>query len=135
MATAITSVEVTEEVTQLTVTNPDNLSVDITEEVTQVSVNNLALPTVTVAGSNVATTAHGTVTATDVQTAIEQLADQIFKSDSAPSGIYLQQGDFWYDTDDDILKVYLEVSAGTFEWRPVIISNDDDNSILDGGLY
>ena len=70
-----------------------------------------------------------------MQTAIEQLADQIFKSDSAPSGSNLQEGDFWYDTDDDILKVYLEVSAGTFEWRPVIVSNEDDSSILDGGLY
>lgn len=130
-----TSVTVSESVTELTVSNPDAISVDITEDVTTVSVNNLAIPSQSVTGSNVTIDAHGTVTATDVQTAIEQLADQIFKSDSAPSGSNLQQGDFWYDTDDDVLKVYLEVSAGTFEWRPVIVSNDDDNSILDGGLY
>lgn len=130
-----TSVTVSESVTELTISNPDAISVDITEDVTTVSVNNLAIPTQSVNGTNVTITAHGTVTATDVQTAIEQLADQIFKSDSAPSGSNLQEGDFWYDTDDDILKVYLEVAPGTFEWRPVIVSNEDDSSILDGGLY
>ena len=130
-----TSVTVSESVTELTISNPDAISVDITEDVTTVSVNNLAIPSQSVDGSNVAITAHGTVTATDVQTAIEQLADQIFKSDSAPSGSNVEEGDFWYDTDDDILKVYLEVAPGTFEWRPVIVSNEDDSSILDGGLY
>lgn len=134
MATAITSVEVTEEVTQLTVTNPDNLSVDITEEITQASVNNLAIPTVTVVGSNVVTTAHGTVTATDVQTAIEQLADQLFKSDSAPSGSNLQEGDFWYETDTETLHVYREVSSGVFEWVPILLSTSDSDTI-DGGSY
>lgn len=134
MATAITSVEVTEEVTQLTVTNPDNLSVDITEEITQASVNNLAIPTVTVVGTNVSTTAHGTITATDVQTAIEQLADQLFKSDSAPSGSNLQEGDFWYETDTETLHVYREVSSGVFEWVPILLSTSDSDTI-DGGSY
>ena len=129
-------VETTPDTNTITVTE-ENRAVTVTNASTNVvEVNNLAIPS-GIGGSAdaVSFTPHGTVTATEVQTAIEQLADQMFKSDEAPTGANLDQGDLWYDTNDDILKVYLEVAPGTFEWRPVIVSNEDDSSILDGGLY
>ena len=72
MSTVITSVEVTEEVTQLTVANPDDISVDIKEEVTQVSVNNLALPAQANDAAAVAVSPSGSITATHVQVALIQ---------------------------------------------------------------
>ena len=66
MATVITSVDVTEEVTSITVTNPDDISVDITEDVTQVSVNNLALPAQANDAAGVSVSPSGSITATNV---------------------------------------------------------------------
>lgn len=87
-------------------------------------------------GGVVQVTPYGTITATDLQTALEQLADQNFRSDEEPVGPNVEQGDLWYDIDDDQLKVYRETSPGTFEWVPVIVSNlSDDSDTLDAGSY
>ena len=42
-----------------------------------------------------------------VANALEVLADQFFRGPSAPSGDNLEEGDLWYDTDDNQLK-YIE---------------------------
>ena len=134
MATVHTSVEVTEQVTELTVTNPDDISVDITEEVTQVSVNNLALPEQFNDAAGVAVSPSGSITATNVQDALIQLADHTFRQAAAPSGTNVEQGDFWYETDTETLHVYREVSSGVFEWVPILLSTSDSDT-LDGGSY
>jgi len=134
MSTVITSVEVTEEVTQLTVANPDDLSVDINEEVTQVSVNNLALPTQANDAIAVSVSPSGSITATNVQDALIQLADHTFRQAAAPSGTNVEQGDFWYETDTETLHVYREVSSGVFDWVPILLSTSDSDTI-DGGSY
>ena len=70
---------------------------------------------------------HGTITATNVQAALEQLADQSFRSDTAPTGTVvagvstLSEGDTWYDTNDEQFKVYRETSNGVYEWVPIIV--------------
>lgn len=134
MATIITSVDVTEEVTSITVTNPDDISVDITEDVTQVSVNNLALPAQANDASGVSVSPSGSITATNVQDALIQLADHTFRQAAAPSGTNVEQGDFWYETDTETLHVYREVSSGVFEWVPILLSTSDSDT-LDGGSY
>ena len=130
----ITSVDVTEQVTALTVSDPASLSVDITEEVTQVSVNNLALPAQVNDASGVAVSPSGSITATNVQDALIQLADHTFRQAAAPSGTNVEQGDFWYETDTETLHVYREVSSGVFEWVPILLSTSDSDT-LDGGSY
>ena len=130
----ITSVDVTKQVTALTVSDPASLSVDITEEVTQVSVNNLALPAQVNDASGVAVSPSGSITATNVQDALIQLADHTFRQAAAPSGTNVEQGDFWYETDTETLHVYREVSSGVFEWVPILLSTSDSDT-LDGGSY
>tara|TARA_R100001129_G_C5182124_1_gene208163 strand:- start:19 stop:420 length:402 start_codon:yes stop_codon:yes gene_type:complete len=130
----ITSVDVTEQVTALTVSDPASLSVDITEEITQVSVNNLALPAQVNDASGVAVSPSGSITATNVQDALIQLADHTFRQAAAPSGANVEQGDFWYETDTETLHVYREVSTGVFEWVPILLSTSDSDT-LDGGSY
>ena len=130
----ITSIEVTEQVTSITVSNPESLSVDITEDVTQVSVNNLALPAQINDASGVSVSPSGSITATNVQDALIQLADHTFRQAVAPSGTNVEQGDFWYETDTETLHVYREVSSGVFEWVPLLFSTSDSDT-LDGGSY
>jgi hypothetical protein len=78
-------------------------------------------------------TPHGTVTATNVQAALEQLADQDFRTTSIPTGANVQEGDTWYDTDDNVIKVYRETSSGVFEWTNLVVTDADDT--LDAGAF
>jgi|TARA_R110000764_G_scaffold15121_1_gene43128 hypothetical protein len=78
-------------------------------------------------------TPYGTITATNVQDALKQLADQDFRSTSTPTGTNVSEGDTWYDTDDNIMKVYREVSTGVFAWTNLVVANTDD--LLDAGAF
>tara|TARA_Y100000361_G_C11052950_1_gene286271 strand:- start:230 stop:643 length:414 start_codon:yes stop_codon:yes gene_type:complete len=129
-------VSVVEEVTGITVTSEDAINVSITEDTTSVSVS--AVPATTTADS-ISTTAHGTITAETVQGALEQLADQFFRQTSEPTGDNLGEGDLWYDTANEQLKVYREVSGG-FQWQALVsggfISGEASTmDKLDGGLF
>jgi hypothetical protein len=95
-----------------------------------------AIPSTVSSAESVQVTPHGTVTATDVQEAIEQLADQQFRQAGAPSGTNVEEGDIWYDTDDDQLKVYRETSSNVFEWVAVILGDAaTDSDTLDAGSF
>ena len=84
---------------------------------------------------SVQVTPHGTITATDLQRALEQLADQDFRSDSEPT-VNVEEGDTWYDTEDNQLKVYRETSTGVFEWVPIMVGNiSEDSDTLDAGAF
>ena len=67
-------------------------------------------------------------------TALEKLADQFFRGTNAPTGSNLEEGDLWYDTDDNQLKVYRETSANNFEFVPLAQATGTMNN-LDGGLF
>ena len=55
-------------------------------------------------------------------------------SDSAPSSP--ADGDLWYDTDDDQLKIYRETSPGTFQFVPIMIGDDSaDSDTIDAGSF
>lgn len=69
-----------------------------------------------------------------VANALGVLADQFFRSDSAPTGSNLEEGDLWYDTDDDQLMVYRETSPGNLEFVPLAQATGTMNN-LDGGLF
>ena len=117
-----------------------NVAVSVAENVTTLNIVP-AVTTVEAKGLAVALadagamgfTPHGTITATNVQTALEQLADQDFRSTSTPTGTNVSEGDTWYDTDDNILKVYREVSSNVFAWTNVVVA--DTNELLDAGAF
>ena len=74
------------------------------------------------------------------QEAIEQLADQFYRSSETPSGSNLGEGDIWYDTANEQLKVYREISSGTFAWIALVSGGyiTGEESLmdkLDGGLF
>ena len=133
-----TTIEITEDVTEITATG-DNITVDITDDKTQLTLSHLAISTTipgTLAASNVVTTPYNTLTATDLETALKQLADQDFRGASAPTGSTVSEGDTWYDTDDEQFKVYRETSTGTFQWVPIIVgAAAGDSDTIDAGSY
>ena len=59
------------------------------------------------------------ITATNVQDAIHQLADQKFTGTSAPGAgdANLDEGDLWYDTANNLLKVYRNTT-----WENLVIA-------------
>ena len=131
-----TKIAITEEVTNLSVTNNNSIAVTLSEDVTTVTVNNMALPAQFQDAANIAITPYNTITSTNLQTALQQLADQNFRGTSAPTGTTVQEGDTWYDTDDDQLKVYRETSSGTFQWVPIMVgAADGDSDTVDAGSY
>ena len=84
--------------------------------------------------SDVTYTSHNTLPGGNVQAALEILADQFYRGTDAPTGNNLGEGDLWYDTDDDQLKVYRETSSNIFEFVPLAQATGTMNN-LDGGLF
>ena len=131
-----TTVIITEEVTELTVSNANDISVTLIDDPTVLTVNNFAIPANYMDAENVAFVAHGTITADNVSDALKQLADQDFRTTDTPTGSNIEEGDTWYDTDDNQLKVYRETSSGVFEWVPIMVGNiSDDSDTLDAGAF
>ena len=133
-----TTLEITEAVTDVT-TSGDVISVNLVDDVTTGQAYTLAIPFEVpgqITSSNVTVVPYNTITATNLTDALKQLADQDFRSASAPTGSTVQEGDTWYDTDDDQLKVYRETSTGTFQWVPIIVgSAGGDSDTVDAGSY
>ena len=73
-----------------------------------------------------------------VEGALNFLANQFFVQTTAPtsSTTDLAEGDLFYDTDDNQLKIYRETSTGTFEFVPIMIGNDSaDSDTVDAGAF
>jgi len=131
-----TKVDITEAVTTVDVTNATDVAVTLQDSTTTVTVNNYAVPSAYQDAANTVFTPYNTITATNVSDALKQLADQDFRGASAPTGSTVSEGDTWYDTDDDQLKVYRETSSGTFAWVPIMVGNiSADSDTIDAGSY
>jgi len=83
----------------------------------------------------------GTITATNIQDALHQLADQKFVQSAAPAAAdtNLQEGDLWFNTTDNKLMVYRNTL-----WEEIILdaqlSESSDTSeypdvTLNGGYF
>ena len=135
---AQTTLEVTENVTEVSASG-DTLTITLTDDVTEVQAYTLAVPFEVpgqITASNVTVTPYNTIASTNLQTVLQGLADQDFRGTSAPSGSTVQEGDTWYDTDDDQLKVYRETSSGNFAWVPIMVGNiSPDSDTIDAGSY
>ena len=126
-----------------------NVAVSVSENVTTLNIVP-AVTTVEAKGLAIAlsdsaamgVTPYGSITATNVQAALNQLADQDFRSATAPTGTVvagvstLSEGDTWYDTNDEQFKVYRETSTGVYEWVPIIVGDSSgDSDTLDAGAF
>ena len=138
----VTQVTITEEVTDIAISNTNAISLNLTPDNTTITVNNFAIPINFMDADNVVFTPYNTISATNVNDALKQLADQNFRSDSAPTGSIvagastISEGDTWYDTDDNQLQVYRETSTNVFEWVPIIVgAAADDSDTLDAGAF
>ena len=127
----------TEEITTITPSATNEIALTLSDDVTTVTVNNLALPSsVPTSATVVSFTPYNTITANTVEVALQQLADQNFRGASTPSGATVGEGDIWYDTDDDQLKVYRETSSGNFAFVPIMVGNiSADSDTIDAGSY
>ena len=125
-----TTLAISEDVTVVTVAE-DVITVNIVPETTTVEVRGVAVSTAN--AQALGFTPHGSLSATNVQEAIQQLADQNFRSTGTPTGANVQEGDTWYDTDDNLFKVYRETSTGVFEWTNLVVASADDS--LDAGAF
>ena len=128
-------VSIVVDTTTVTVISEDAVNVAIAPETTSLSVSSGMGP-----ASSIVSTVYGTISATNVQTAIEQLADQFYRSTGAPSGTNLAEGDLWYDTANEELKVYREISSGSFAWIALVAGGyvAGETSLmdkLDGGFF
>ena len=125
-----TQISVSEGVTTVSV-EEDVTTINIAPVVTTVEAKGLAISLVSAAA--LPFEPHGTVTATNVQSALEQLADQDFRSNDTPTGANVSEGDTWYDLDDNKTKIYREVSTGVFAWTNLVVAETDET--LDAGAF
>ena len=113
---------------------PVQNGVEVTEETTTITAAGIAIAS-TVASAMGISSVSG-LTASNVQAAIEELAGQNFQQNNTPTGSQVNEGDTWYDTDDNQYKIYRETSNGVFQWVPIIVgSAENDSDTLDAGAF
>ena len=116
---------------------PQTTSLGVTNQTTEITISAAIAGAATDAqGITFSNAARTIATASTVEQALLQLADQLFVQTTAPTAgtTNLAEGDFYYDTDDNQLKIYRETSTGTFEFVPVMIGNSSvDSDTIDAG--
>ena len=130
------TVSVTETPTYVTVSETNN-TVTLNQSDNPISVTtstDLAFP-VSIA-SSITYNATTTLPGGNLQDALADLADQFFRQSATPSGDNLGEGDLWYDTANEELRVYRQVSGG-FEWHTIAAAGGSSPTsfTLDGGSF
>ena len=124
--------------TQLTIT-PQTTSIGVTNNTTTLTISSAIAGAATDAqGITFQNAARTISSASTVEQALLQLADQFFVQTTAPTAgtTNLAEGDFFYDTDDNQLKIYRETSVGSFNCVPVMIGNTSaDSDTIDAGSF
>ena len=127
---ADTTVTVTEDVTNVTI--EADTAITITEDVTEVDITATTPVSITSAGS-ISFNAYGGISSTNVQSALQELADQFTITTSQPGSP--EEGDLFYDTDDNVLQVYADAD-GSRQWLTILRAGAaDDMQRLDGGSF
>jgi hypothetical protein len=122
-------------VVSITETTGNNITVTSDEVI--VTTNSVAIG----GAEDISFTPVGTITATNIQDALHQMADQKFVQSAAPAATdtNLQEGDLWYNTTDNKLMVYRDTT-----WESIILdaqlSESSDTSeypdvTLNGGYF
>jgi|MEHZ01.5.fsa_nt_MEHZ011416304.1_2 hypothetical protein len=127
-----TNVTLTENVTKIDVDKVSGeLGINITQDNTILQIRGVAISESN--ASQIAIQPVSTLTASNIQDALQQLADQDFRSNDTPTGTNVSEGDTWYDLDDNIMKVYREISSGVFAWTNLVVAETNDT--LDAGAF
>lgn len=79
-------------------------------------------------------TPHGTISSTNIQDALNELADDAWRSGTTPTGVAVDEGDLWYDTTNNQMKVYRNT-----EWELLVLADalagNFDAIVMDGGTF
>ena len=126
---AYTNITVNQDSTAITI--PSDTNITITEDVTSVDITASTPETITTA-AGIGFNPYGTVASTNVQSALQEIADQFSIQTSAPGTP--NEGDLFYDTDDDRLQVYADAD-GSRKWVTILSAAADDMQRLDGGSF
>lgn len=111
-------------------------TITVVEDITSVSVSAISPTDASTNAANLTFTPHNVITATNVQDALEQLADQFFRGNDVPNSgtTNLSEGDFFYDLNDNQLKVYRETSSNVFQFVPLAQATGDMETV-DAGSF
>ena len=127
---ADTDVTISEDVTSISI--PSDTEITITEDVTEVKVT-ATTPGIITGASGISFSPYGTVSANNVQSALQEIADQFTITTSQPGSP--SEGDLFYDTDDNVLQVYADADGST-QWLTILRAGAaDDMQRLDGGSF
>ena len=124
-------VAITVDETVVTVTE-DTTTINITPTTYEVSIE--AVATLIPTALSMSVTPYKTITKTNVQQALEELADQNFRGSTTPTGSTLEVGDTRYDTANNIFYVYRTV-GGITDWYPLLNTDVGEEDNLDGGAF
>lgn len=125
-----TSITIQPQVTEVSAVGT-NTAINITTSTTTVE---LATAFPSLVANDILVSPYATITSTNLQTALEQLADQNFRGSSIPPSATLEVGDTWYDTANNIFYVYRTVN-GITDWYPLLNTDADKPDRLDGGAF
>ena len=127
---ADTSVTIEENVTSVSITSDTDITIN--EDVTEVDIT--ATTPITITGaSGINFSPYGSVSSTNVQSALQELADQFTITTTQPGSP--TEGDLFYDTDDNLLQVYADADGST-QWVTILRAGAaDDMQRLDGGSF
>ena len=126
---ADTNITVSEDSTAISI--PSDTTITVNEDVTSVDITASTPVTITTA-AGIGFSPYGTVASTNVQSALQEIADQFTIQTSAPGTP--SEGDLFYDTDDDRLQVYADAD-GSRQWITILRAAADDMQRLDGGSF
>ena len=99
----------------VTVTETTGNEITVTTDQVVITTNSVAVGV----AEDISFSPVGSITATNIQDALHQIADQQFVQAAAPASDdeNLQEGDLWYNTADNKLMVYRNTT-----WEEVVIS-------------
>jgi hypothetical protein len=124
--------------TTITIT-PNNTTLNATAQTTTLTISSAIGGDISDASVLTFTNPVGTLGGqTTVEGALNFLANQFYVATTAPTANTqnLAEGDLFYDTDDNQLKIYRETSSGNFEFVPIMIGNDSaDSDTVDAGSF
>lgn len=99
----------------VTVTETTGNNITVTTDQVVITTNSVAVGS----AGDISFTPVGNITATNIQDALHQIADQQFVQAAAPlvSDSNLDEGDLWYNTTDNKLMVYRNTT-----WEEVVVA-------------
>ena len=98
----------------VTVTETTGNEITVTTDQVVITTNSVAVGD----AGDISFSPVGSITATNIQDALHQIADQKFVQAAAPVGDNnLEEGDLWYNTTDNVLMVYRNTT-----WEEITIA-------------